>query len=457
MEIDAEKANDLLEKEKVRWVAVNFVDVLGNLRSIRLPSLSFRKGNAWEGIDFDGSSVGLAPVDDSDMVAVPDPGSLRIDPFGKERGAMAMVMANPSDPEGKAVGPRGILMKIMERYDEMGLKPYISPEMEFSVYRSIDHALTENDFMGTDMDWEGKNVLHSLLGYYEEGEYLLRPKQAYLASRPEDDLTDYRDALASLLIGMGYAVRYHHHEGGKRQIEIETGYYPALEGADYILYFKYLARNLGREMGLIPTFMPKPSTNDAGNGMHFHISLRNESDNVFAGSNGLSPLGLSFIAGLLHHAKALCAFTNPTINSYRRFVPGYEAPMAIAWGRNNRSALVRVPASSEGKSSNIEIRSPDPSANPYLAATVILAAGLDGIDQEMEAPKEADNNLYKEGEGSRLPESLDQALDLAAKDETIVGAVGKDLFIGFERIKRAEIAAYNRHVPVWDFNKYFGV
>jgi glutamine synthetase len=452
---DIEKANQFIGKKKARWVSVNFLDVLGATRSISLPASAFLDGQAWEGVDFDGSSLGFSRVDDSDMVVVPDPASIRLDPFSE--GKTAMAMGYTQTAKGEPWGPRSGLKKMLDRFSRHSLVPYISPEMEFYVFESIEHAILENDFMGKDLDWAGKNVMHSMLGYHESEDYMLRPGKSYLASGPEDTLRDFRNKLSEILLGMGYDIRYHHHECGRKQIEIETGYYPAIESADFIVNFKYAAKSLGKSLSLLPTFMPKPVANDAGSGMHFHILLKKRDKNVLNDKGGMSRLGMSFIAGLLKHAPALCAFTNPTINSYRRLIPGFEAPVAIGWSRSNRSALIRVPSSAKGEKNNLEIRNPDPSANPYMASIAILAAGLDGIEKRYKTPKESTGNLYERGEIPQLPLTLKEALDIALEDKVISSAFDRELLDAYVKAKRTEVESYRRHVPVWDFNKYFGI
>ncbi len=425
------------------------------MRAISLPSSAFINGNAWDGVGFDGSSVGFSKVEKSDMHLVPDPDSLMPDPFHDE--PTGMLMAGIATADGLRFCPRSKLHNILARYEKLGIQPLMSPEMEFYVFKNMEEAVLENDLMGSDLDWASKNIVFSILDYHRRPEYQLRPKEAYLASLPSDELSKYRARLSSLLQDVGYHVKYHHHEGGRRQIEIETGYTGAIDSADYIVNFKYLAKNLAKEFGLLPTFMPKPSTHDAGNGLHFHIKVMRGDENAFDGGDGLSDLALNFIAGLLDHASALCSFTNPTINSYRRLMPGFEAPVVIAWSSSNRSALIRVPSNAKGRNANMEIRNPDPSCNPYLASTVILAAGLDGIKRKLQPPEEKEGNLYESNDLDTLPATLEEALAASERDEVIISAIGKHTFENFKTIKMDEINAYRKHVPVWDFNMYFGI
>jgi len=450
------KVNELIRKRKIKWVVLNFLDIQGEQRCMSVPSASFTQGKAWEGMDCDGSSLGFMGHEKSDMLLVPDPDSCWVDPFFTD--PTLNIHANTSTHSHEAIGPRGCLGRLLTAYKKAKLEPMLSPEMEFSLYESIQQAILDNDIMGVDMDWAGKNVLHTFFGYYDQPSHPLRPKNGYLSSNVNEDHKDYRNCLSNLLTDIGYDIRYHHHEGGKRQLEIETGYYPAMKAADFIADFKYLARGLGRQQGVIPTFMAKPSAHDAGNGMHFHIRLMRGRENAFSDKNGnLSRTAMQFIAGLMKHAPAICSFTNPTINSYRRLMPGFHAPTAISWSRSNRTALIRIPASAKGPSNNIEIRNPDPSANPYLASVAILAAGFDGIKKEMAPPKESKGNLYKESGLENLPSSLEEALELTAKDRVIREAVGDALFDNFREAKLAEICSYRKHVPIWDFNMYFNV
>ncbi|MCK5024433.1 MAG: glutamine synthetase [Thermoplasmata archaeon] len=455
MSIEKKEVNDFIEKQEIRWVVVNFIDLNGEHRNISLPSSSFLTGTAWDSIDFDGSSVGFAAVEKSDMSLIPDPNSYWTDPFSDNT---LNLHASICNSEGEKIGPRSVLMKIIKEYEALGLTPHISPEMEFYVFENIKQAIMENDFMGADMDLGGKNVMHSLLGFNDSSKYPVRAKQAYLTANVHESLRDFRDKLSDLLISAGYQIRYHHHEGGRRQLEIETGYFPAMKAADYIVNFKYLAKGLGKEWGLLPTFMPKPSAYDAGNGMHFHIMLKNGEKNAFSNDAGeLNETAKHFIAGLMEHAPALCSFTNPTINSYRRLMPGFEAPVVIAWSRGNRTALIRVPGSAKGEKCNIEIRNPDTSANPYLAAAAILAAGLDGIKRKLEAPPEAVGNLYECNESPMLPTILDEALEATSEDEIILDAIGRDLFEIIKARKKKEICQYRKQIPIFDFNRYYDV
>lgn len=456
MSEEQRKINEMIKKKKIKWVVLNFLDISGEHRCISLPSSSFTNGKAWQGVDCDGSSLGFAAPEKSDILLIPDAKSCWIDPFFQDM--TLNIHASTSTHDSKLIGPRSCLEKVINEYRKDGLTPLLSPEMEFCLYDNIQQAILDNDIMGTDMDWAGKNVLHGLFGLYDEPSHPLRAKKAYLSSNICEDHKDYRNSLSNLLTEIDYEIRYHHHECGKRQLEIETGYFPAMKAADFIADFKYLARGLGKDHGVIPTFMAKPSTHDAGNGMHFHIRLMKGNKNAFSDKNGeLNETAMQFIAGLMTHARALCSFTNPTINSYRRLLPGFQAPTVISWSRSNRTALIRVPSSAKGETNNIEIRNPDPSANPYLASAAILAAGLDGIKKKMKVLPEAKGNLYNNSSMESLPSSLKEALDATADDKIILAAVSKDLFEAFKEIKLKEISDYKRHVPVWDFNMYFNV
>ena len=326
------------------------------------------------------------------------------------------------------------------------------------MYENMEQAILENDFMGADIDHSGKNVMHTFLEHYSTSKYPVRAKQGYLTANVHESLRDFRDKLSELLQEAGYQIRYHHHEVGRRQLEIETGYFPAMKAADYIVNFKYIAKGLGKEWGLLPTFMPKPSAHDAGNGMHFHIMLKEGEKNAFSNEAGeLNETAKHLIAGLMEHASALCTFTNPTINSYRRLIPGFEAPVVIAWSRSNRTALIRVPGSAKGDNNNIEIRNPAPSANPYLAATAILAAGLDGIKRKLEAPPEASGNLYESNDLPMLPTILDEALEATSKDNVILDAIGREMFETIKAKKKKEIFQHHKQIPISDFNLYYDV
>jgi len=232
MSVEKKEVNDLIEKQGIKWVVVNFIDIDGEHRNISLPESSFLTGNAWNGIDFDGSSVGFASVEKSDMSLIPDSESYWIDPFLENTLNLHASIGNSA---GEKIGPRSTLMKIIQEYRKEGLMPHISPEMGFYVFENMEQAILENDFMGADMDWGGKNVMHSLLGFYDEARYPIRAKQAYLTADVHESMRQYRDRLSEHLIDAGYQIRYHHHEAGRKQLEIETGYFPAMKAADYIV------------------------------------------------------------------------------------------------------------------------------------------------------------------------------------------------------------------------------
>ncbi|MBM3691718.1 MAG: type I glutamate--ammonia ligase [Actinobacteria bacterium] len=433
-----------VEERGVRLVRMWFTDVLGQLKSFAITPAELENALE-EGMTFDGSAIeGYSRIQESDMLAVPDPNTFEILPWrsGGDEGAAAPVARMYCDihhlsGEPFEGDPRQVLRRNLERAREKGFTFYASPEMEFFYFASSDAPEPLDR-----------------AGYFDLTEM--------------DLASDLRRQTILTLEAMGIPCEYSHHEIAPSQHEIDLRHTDALTMADNIMTFRIVVKEVARNLGVYATFMPKPIAGAFGSGMHTHLSLFEGDVNAFhdAGDpNGLSKVAKHFIAGLLHHTRELTAVTNQTVNSYKRLIEGYEAPVHICWARNNSSALVRVPVPKRGKESStrVEFRSPDPACNPYLAFSVMLAAGLRGIEEGYELPPAATNNIYEmtdderavEGIG-RLPGSLAEAIDVMEGSDLVAEALGEHVFEYFVRNKRREWAEYTAQVTPWEVDRYLG-
>lgn len=430
-----------VEERGVRFVQLWFTDVLGSLKGFAITPAEL-EGALDEGMTFDGSAIeGYSRVQESDMLAVPDANTFEMVPRrGKDDAPVARMFCDVRRFSGEPFegDPRYVLKRNLDRARERGFTFYASPDMEFFYFRSAD---------------------------------TIEP----LDSAGFFDLTTHTDVAAELrkrtiltLEQMGIPVEYSFHEIGPSQHEIDLRYTDALTMADNVMTFRMVVKQVAQDLGVHATFMPKPIAGAFGSGMHTHLSLFEGDVNAFHDPGdpyGLSKVGRCFVAGLLRHAREITAVTNQTVNSYKRLIQGYEAPTYICWARNNESALVRVPIPKKGKESStrIEFRSPDPVCNPYLAFSVMLAAGLEGIEQGYELPPEATNNIFEmtpeeravEGIGA-LPQSLAEAVDVMERSELVAAALGEHVFDYFIRNKRSEWASYREQVTPWEVERYFG-
>ncbi|WP_048149834.1 type I glutamate--ammonia ligase [Palaeococcus ferrophilus] len=427
-------------KSKPRFLQLLFVDINGSLKGMEVPIERYEDA-VKDGIAFDGSSIpGFQGIEDSDLILVADPDTYAEIPW---EGVARVYGYIHKDGKPYGADPRGVLRKALEELEKEGFKAYVGPEPEF-------YLLKKN---GT---WELK--LPDAGGYFDVVNL--------------DGASAIKREIAGYMPHLGLQPEVLHHEVGKAQHEIDFHYDEALKTADNIVSFKHVVRAVASFHGLHATFMPKPIYGFPGNGMHLHISLWKDGENAFVGEDGLSETALHFIAGILEHARGLTAVTNPTVNSYKRLVPGYEAPVYIGWGYRNRSALIRVPAF-KGSGARIEYRCPDPSANPYYALAAVLMAGLDGIRRKLEPPEPVEGNLYEMDEKEReelgvgtLPVSLGEALMELKKDRVVSGALG-GAFKNFVAYKEAEWKAYtayleSRELPLetkkvteWELERYF--
>lgn len=429
--MDHDNIKQQIEEKNIKWIQLHFTDLIGRLRSLHLPIDTFFKDVIPNGIGIDGSSVGFSKVEKSDMIIKPDLNSLLILPQEKDEARFLGEIYDTSNQIFQA-DPRYILRKSIDYAKDMGFNEIrISPEMEFYILKEHDQELSK-----------------------------IVEQQGYFAPSSLDDCKNYRKELSELLFSSGFPIKYHHHEVGLYQHEIEIKALDSLKAADYCIFFKYLAREVARIHNLLITFMPKPFSNDVGSGMHAHVCFYNNGKNMFMDESdefGLSQTGRYFIGGILEHARGMAAIANPTLNSYKRLIPNFEAPIYIAWAQYNRSTLVRIPAR---KNIDVEIRNPDPATNPYLLFSLIIHSGLDGIKKKLEfepIPK----NIYKIGKElkdlriKKLPTNLYESLIEFESDEVIKNAIGKEAVDMFIRYKKKEWQKYISETTDLEYKLYF--
>lgn len=474
---DIRRANDLLKTKLVRWVQVQFTDLLGGLRSFTVPADDLRSGKVWEdGIGFDGASVkGFAQVEASDMRAVPDPATLAMAPLCGGPCSIVRAMADIYDPVtgGRFESdPRYIAERAMDELRQAGYEQaWLSPELEFTLFRSPQDAVVQNDIWNPASSRGSGHlkVIPELLWRHHPTDYQPVPASSYFAPPPADETDAFRNDFSSALQDIGIPVKFHHHESGIGQVEVEVkAMRSAVAMGDACVTYKHLARLVGERHGLVPTFMPKPIQADAGNGMHVHISLWKGGSSVFYDKDdeyNMSQQMRYFVGGLLEHARAATAITNPTVNSYKRLVPDHEAPVFITWSPVNRTALVRIPARHSNPASiNCEARHADPSANPYLVFSVLLHSGLDGIKKKIDPGAPVNENLFQMSAQKRrslgigsLPASLGEALDAMGSDDIVKRAIGQRAQETFLDLKRREWRQYCSEVTTWEHAMYFHI
>ncbi len=422
----------------VKFVRLQFIDILGVQKNIAITSEQL--GKALDGeLMFDGSSIeGYVRIEESDMYLRPDPSSFTLFPWRPKEGAVARLICDVYNPDGTPFAgcPRNNLKRILREASEMGYVMNAGPEAEFFLFLR---------------DAEGRPTINT----HDSG--------GYFDMSPVDLAENARREMVLTLEQMGLEIEASHHEVAQGQHEIDFKYDEALVTADNLATFKFVVRTIAYRHGLHATFMPKPIFGINGSGMHTHQSLFKEGNNVFYDENApqqLSKEALYYIGGLLKHARGFTAITNPTINSYKRLVPGYEAPVYLAWSERNRSPLIRVPARRE-EGTRVELRSPDPSCNPYLALAVMLKAGLEGIKNNIEPPSSTERNIYEltleereqMGIGS-LPGTLSEALDELEGDEVVRAALGEHIFERFITAKRIECDDFQIKVHPWELDAY---
>jgi glutamine synthetase len=431
------------QADNVVYVCLQFTDVTGAVKSVDIP-LDRLEAALSEGVWFDGSSVeGFARIQESDMRLMPEEETYAVLPWSHPERRRARMFCDIYNPDGTPFrgDPRYVLKNTLSRLESRGWQYNVGPEPEFFLLRSDG----EDDI---------HPVPHDVGGYFDFS--------------PSDEAHQVRTDLMLALKRMGLEIEMGHHEVARGQHEINFRFADALRAADNVVTLKYAVKALAAQRGLVATFMPKPFVGTNGSGMHTHQSIfSREGDNLFydsANEYNLSSVAYGFMAGQIEHAAGLAALVAPTVNSYKRITPGYEAPVYICWAQINRSALLRIPRFTVGreKSTRAELRNPDPSCNPYLAFAGMLAAGLDGIDKQLECPPPVNNlNIYEMEDEERealgigqLPGSLREALYALDEDEALRGVLGGEAYAAFRRAKDAEWEAYSTCVSDWELNQY---
>jgi glutamine synthetase len=426
--------------QDIKFIRLWFTDILGSLKSFAITVEELEQAME-EGMGFDGSSIeGFARIDESDMLAMPDPSTFQLLPWRPRERGVARMFCDIVHPDGSPFegDPRFVLKRNLKRATDLGFTFYVGPELEFFYFR----------------DSERTDVLDNG-GYFD--------------LTPLDIASDLRRQTVLTLEDMGIGVEYSHHEVAPSQHEIDLRYTDALTMADNAMTYRLVVKEVALANGVYATFMPKPIASENGSGMHTHQSLFKGDRNAFFDASDpyhLSPLAKSYIAGLLRHARELTLVTNQWINSYKRLVPGYEAPVYITWARRNRSDLVRVPEYKPGKevATRIEYRSPDPACNPYLAFAVMLAAGLEGIEKEYPLADPTEENVFEMTEDERiargidlLPGDLHEAIEAAEGSELLRNSLGDHVYESLVKNKRIEWDAYRTHVTDFERERYLSV
>lgn len=428
----------LVEENGVKFIRLQFTDIFGSLKNVAITEKQLEKALNNE-IMFDGSSIeGFVRIEESDMYLRPILDSFAIFPWRPQQGKVARLLCDIYRPDGQPFqgDPRYALKRVLEDAASLGYEMNVGPECEFFLFETDEHG-------------NATTKTQDNAGYFD------------LA--PTDSGENVRRDITLALEDMGFEIEASHHEVAEGQNEIDFKYGPALETADKIMTFKLVVKSIAQRHGLYASFMPKPIFGINGSGMHINMSLFKDGKNAFADSsdkNGLSEIAYQFIAGILKHIKGLAAVTNPLVNSYKRLVPGYEAPVYLAWSCSNRTALIRVPAS-RGEGTRVELRCPDPSANPYLVLAVLLQAGLDGIKNKLQVEDETVDNIFamtdkerKEARIENLPNNLYEAVNFLKNSEIAKTALGDHIFNNYIEAKEAEWDDYRTKVHDWEIEHY---
>ncbi len=428
-----------VKDNNVEFIRLWFTDILGQMKSFAITPDELDLALS-EGMGFDGSSIsGFQDIEESDMIAMPDPKTFQILPW-RPGSSVARMFCDIQTPNGDAYegDPRQILRRNMKKASDLGYTYLVGPELEFFYFRN--------------------NVSPEIID-----------RGGYFDLTPLDAASDLRRETVQTLQKMGIQVEYSHHEVAPSQHEIDLRYNDGLQMADDAMTYKLVIKEIAQKYGLYATFMPKPLFGENGSGMHVHQSLFKGSSNAFfdgSSPDHLSATAKSYIAGILHHAPEIISVLAQWVNSYKRLVPGYEAPVYIAWSQRNRSALIRVPLYKPGKekATRMELRCPDPAANPYLAFSVMLAAGLKGIQEGYEVPPAMEDNLYhlsaqeREARGIHsLPSSLGEAVEITAKSDLVRECLGDHAFERFIELKRKEWDEFRLQVTEWEIKKYLPI
>ena len=439
MSLTKEDVLQQAEELDVKFIRLQFTDILGVIKNVAITVDQLEEALDGE-IMFDGSSIdGFTRIQESDMKLKPDYDTFTVFPWRPdEEGAVARLICDVYMPDDTPFegGPRNVLQNALDEAAEMGYEMYLGPEPEFFLFEK-------------DEEGEPTTITHDNGGYFDLG--------------PIDEGQDARRDMVIALEKMGFDMEASHHEVAPGQHEIDFKYEDALKTADNIATFRFVVKSIASKHDLHATFMPKPIFGENGSGMHMNQSLFKDGENAFYNESdelGLSQTAKYYIGGLLKHANAIAAITNPTVNSYKRLVPGYEAPVYKAWSASNRSALIRIPAA-RGAGTRVEMRNPDPTANPYLATAVMLKAGLDGIKNEIEPPSEVVENIFamtakekKEAGIESLPGNLHEAVNELLSDELIQDALGDHVLEHFVEAKRLEWDVYRTQVHQWELDQY---
>ncbi|MCR5215606.1 MAG: type I glutamate--ammonia ligase [Lachnospiraceae bacterium] len=430
----------MVEEEDVEFIRLQFTDIFGTLKNVAITKSQLEKALDNKCM-FDGSSVdGFARIEESDMCLHPDLDSFIIFPWRPQQGKVARLICDVYGNDGKPFmgDPRYALRRAIKEAADMGYTFNVGPECEFFLFH-------------TDEVGNPTTISHEKAGYFDLG--------------PTDLGENVRRDIVLNLEDMGFEIEASHHECAPAQHEIDFKYDEALQAADNIITFKLAVKTIAKRHGLHATFMPKPKYGVAGSGMHINMSLFKDGKNAFADAddkNGLSKVAYSFIAGIMKHMDGMAAITNPLVNSYKRLVPGYEAPIYVAWSASNRSPLIRIP-SARGNGTRVELRCPDSAANPYLALAVCLMAGLDGIKKGLVPPASIDSNIFeltpaqmKKLKVSTLPQDLGQAIVGLEKDKFVQEALGDHIATRYIEGKKREWGLFNEYVSDWEIDRYLG-
>lgn len=431
-----------VKEKNVTFLRLMFTDILGTLKNVEVPATEEQLEKILDNkMMFDGSSIeGFVRINESDMYLYPDLDTWIIFPWGDENGKVAGLICDIYNHDGTpfAGDPRGNLKRALTHMETTGFKSFnLGPEPEFFLVK---------------LDEKGNPTLE------------VNDQGGYFDLAPTDTADNTRREIVNVLTGLGFEVEASHHEVAVGQHEIDFKYTNVLEACDNIQIFKLVVKTIAREHGLYATFMAKPKFGINGSGMHCNMSLFDQDgNNAFYDPKDeleLSETAYHFLGGILDHAYNFTAITNPTVNSYKRLVPGYEAPVYIAWAGRNRSPLVRVPAS-RGKGTRLELRAVDPTANPYLALAVLLECGLDGIERKLEAPAPVENNIYMMSGDERkavgitdLPSTLHNAVKALREDDVVKAALGQHIYTNFVETKKVEWASYAQFVSQWEIDNY---
>ncbi len=438
---DRKRVVERVAAEDVDFVLLWFTDIMGQLKSFAI-TVDELEGALDDGMGFDGSSItGFNPIEESDMVAIPDPRTFQVLPWRTGEHKLARMIADIVTPDGKPYegDPRYVLRRALERMKSMGFDTFnVGPELEYFYFQADDSTET--------LDQGGYFDLATL-----------------------DVAAEWRKETIKALESMGIPVEYAHHEVGPSQHEIDMRFADAMAMADHTVTYRLIVKEIATKFGIYATFMPKPLFGENGSGMHTHQSLFSNGKNAFFSSDDdwhLSENGKRFIAGQLRHAREICAIFAQWVNSYKRLVPGYEAPVYVAWSRRNRSALIRIPLYFPGKeqATRAEIRCPDPACNPYLTFAALLQAGLEGIERGYELPPPMEENLYELTHEQRrergivsLPESLGEAIDELAQSELCERVLGPHIFKRYVLLEEKEWEDYRVQVTPWELQRYLSM